>query len=83
MAKGSLGWRHRFGTTVPSAQPAFASNGVPFVVHGTPIARDAAALELGVDGEVWRNARLGVAYTGELASRSQDHGIDASFQSRF
>jgi len=67
----------------PTAQLNFASGTTPFVVAGVPIARDAAAVELGLEGRVWRNAVLGIAYTGQLAEHSDDHGINANFVQRF
>jgi len=83
VAKGSVGWRHAFGTVTPTAGLSFASGATPFVVAGVPIARDAAAVELGIEGRVWRNATLGLAYTGQIASQADDHGVNASFIQRF
>ncbi|MBX9847580.1 MAG: autotransporter domain-containing protein [Xanthobacteraceae bacterium] len=82
-AKASAAWRHAFGTVTPVAQLGFASGTTPFVVAGTPIARDAAALELGLEGAVARGGTLGVAYTGQIASRADDHGITANYVQRF
>jgi fibronectin-binding autotransporter adhesin len=82
-AKGSAGWRRAFGTITPNAQVAFSSNMVPFTVIGVPIARDAAALELGLDGRLSPNAELAVAYSGQLASHAADHGINANYRRRF
>ena len=83
VAKGSVAWRHAFGAVTPTAQVAFASTGTPFVVAGVPIARNAAAIELGLDGRLASNSTIGVAYTGQLASGSHDHGIKGSFVQRF
>jgi outer membrane autotransporter protein len=83
VGKVTVGWRHAFGTVTPTAQLAFASSGTPFVVAGVPIARDAAAVELGLDGRLWRNTTLGVAYSGQLAGNARDHGISARFVQRF
>jgi outer membrane autotransporter protein len=82
-AKGSLGWRHGFGTVTPTAQLALTSGTSSFVVAGVPIARDAATVELGLGGQVARNATLGVAYTGQIANNADDHGVNASYVQRF
>ncbi|MBX9826346.1 MAG: autotransporter domain-containing protein [Xanthobacteraceae bacterium] len=82
-AKASAAWRHAFGTVTPTAQLGFASGTTPFVVAGTPIARDAAALEFGLEGTVARGATLGVAYTGQVAGNADDHGITANYVQRF
>lgn len=83
VAKGSLGWRHAFGTVTPEATLAFASGGTSFVVAGVPIARDAATVELGLDGQIARDTVLGLDYSGSLASRAQDHAIKVSLVQRF
>lgn len=83
VAKGSIGWRHNLGTSVPTAQLSFASGSAPFIVAGVPIARDAAAIELGLEGTVWRNATLGIAYTGQIAGSADDHGVNANFVQKF
>ena len=82
-AKASAAWRHAFGTVTPTAQLGFASGTTPFVVAGTPIARDAAAIELGLEGSVARGATLGVAYIGQIAGHADDHGITANYVQRF
>ena len=47
-----LGWRHVFGDVTPTSTLAFASApSIPFAVAGAPIARDALAVEAGLD---WR-----------------------------
>ena len=81
--KSSLGWRHAFGTITPTTQLAFAAGGTPFVVAGLPIAKNAAAVELGVEGKIGRNAELSVAYAGQLASDAQDHGIKGIYTQKF
>ena len=83
VAKSSVGWRHAFGAVTPTAQLGFASGTTPFVVAGVPIARDAASVELGLEGRVWRGATLGLVYTGQIAGQADDHGVNASFVQRF
>lgn len=82
-AKAMIGWRHAYSTTTPTAELSFASGGSPFVVAGVPIARDAATIELGLEGSVARDTLVGVSYTGQLGGNSQQHGINARFVRRF
>jgi outer membrane autotransporter protein len=82
-AKASAAWRHAFGTVTPTAQLGFASGSTPFVVAGTPIARDAAAIELGLEGTLARGATLGIAYIGQVAGNADDHGVTANYIQRF
>ena len=53
------------------------------MVAGTPITRDAAALELGLEGAMARGATLGIAYNGQVAGHADDHGITANYVQRF
>jgi outer membrane autotransporter protein len=81
--KGSVGWQHAFGTITPTSTLAFVSTPGPFVVAGVPVARDAAALELGVDARFSQGTVISVEYTGQLASSLQDSGVTARFTQRF
>lgn len=55
----------------------------PFVIAGTPLARDNAVIEAGVDLVVSPAATLGLAYQGQLAAGAQDHGVRANLALRF
>ena len=81
-ARGSLGWRHAFGDTLPAATLAFAGSG-PFAITGVPIAQDAAVLDLGLDFNLTRNAVLGIAYGGQFGSGVTDQTVRANFSARF
>lgn len=80
--RGKLGWRHAFGDLTPVARLAFAG-GSAFSVEGLPIARDTLLLETGLDAAIGETARLGLSYTGAIASAVQDHGFSASVNIRF
>jgi outer membrane autotransporter protein len=80
--RGTLGWRHAFGDVVPAASLAFAG-GSPFTVAGTPIARDAAVIEAGLDLALSPAASLGLSYGGQLARGVSDHGLKGNFSWRF
>jgi outer membrane autotransporter protein len=69
--RGMAGWRHTFGTVTPTSTVAF-SGGSNFTVSGAPIARDAMALEAGVDFAVADNISAGLTYGGQLSSRTTD-----------
>ena len=69
--RGMAGWRHTFGTVTPTSTVAFAG-GNNFTVSGAPIARDAMALEAGVDFAVADNISAGLTYGGQISSRTTD-----------
>lgn len=82
IAKGSAGWRHAFGAVTPTSQLSF-SNAARFTVAGVPIAKDAAALELGLDGRITRHDTFGISYAGQIAGSAYDHGVSTHYVRRF
>jgi outer membrane autotransporter protein len=80
--RGAIGWRHAFGDDRPETGLAFAG-GSSFAIEGVPIARNAALLEAGLDVKVTENAKLGIAYQGQIASDAQEHGFNAKLGVRF
>jgi outer membrane autotransporter protein len=81
-ARGTLGWRHAFGDVTPELTFALSGD-VPFTIAGVPIARDAAVVEAGLDIAVSADARLGIAYSGQIAGDAEDHGVRGNFVLRF
>lgn len=81
-ASGSLGWRHAFGSTTPSAALAFAGS-APFSVAGAPIARDAAVVEAGLSSTLGENLALGISYTGQFGSGLQSQGVRGNLSLKF
>ncbi|WP_170182053.1 autotransporter outer membrane beta-barrel domain-containing protein [Phreatobacter stygius] len=81
-ARGTLGWRHAFGDTVPAARLAFAG-GTPFGITGVPIARNAAVVEAGLDFNLTPAATLGFTYGGQFGSGLIDQTAKANFNVRF
>ncbi|WP_186291825.1 autotransporter domain-containing protein [Ancylobacter moscoviensis] len=81
-ARGMLGWRHAFGDVTPELTFALSGD-IPFSIAGVPIARDAAVVEAGLDIAVGTDARLGIAYSGQLAGNAEDHGIRGNFVLKF
>ncbi|EKF16838.1 autotransporter outer membrane beta-barrel domain-containing protein [Nitratireductor pacificus] len=74
---GGIGWQHAFGDTEPTAQMQFAG-GDAFTIAGIPVARNALALDL--DAQVALNpaTRIGLSYSGRIASGARDHALKAT-----
>jgi fibronectin-binding autotransporter adhesin len=81
-AKGTLGWQHAFGGTVPNARFSLAG-GRSFDIEGTPIARDAALVEAGLNFKVAPQANLGITYAGKFGGHANDQSVRASFAMKF
>ncbi|MCJ2033928.1 autotransporter domain-containing protein [Methylobacterium sp. J-068] len=79
---GLAGYRRAYGDVVPKALLSFGT-GPSFLTAGTPISRDALVAEAGLDVRVGRDATLGVAYTGQVGERAQDHAVKGNFTYRF
>lgn len=80
--QATLGWRHAFGDVVPQSTMAF-DGGQAFTVAGTPIARNAALAELGVDVAVSRSATLGLNYSGQYGGGNREHAGAVSVRWRY
>jgi outer membrane autotransporter protein len=80
--RASAAWQHAFGDVTPTAALAF-SGGAPFTVAGVPIACDAAVVEAGADIALSRQAMIGVFYSGQVASRAQDHAVNVKLSWQF
>ncbi len=72
--RAGLAWRYAGKDLTPRARLAF-QGGPNFTVQGAPIARSSAQADLGADLAIHRKAMLGLAYTGEFASSSQQHTV--------
>jgi subtilase-type serine protease len=68
----SLAWRHASGDLRPQATMSF-SEGSPYTVSGTPIARDAAVLGVGLGMQIGRRALLSLSYAGEFGRGATEH----------
>ena len=82
-AHGLLGYRRAFGDVVPTALLAFGATGPAFLSAGLPIDRDALVAEAGLDLRVSAAATLGIAYTGQIGTRAEDHAVKGNFTYRF
>jgi subtilase-type serine protease len=81
-ARGTLGWRHAYGTVNPTSTQSFAG-GDSFSVEGVPIGRDAAVIEAGLDFNASKNLTLGVSYSGQIGSGTQDNSAQAKLTWKF
>lgn len=75
--------RPAFGDVTPLSTMRFAGGGNAFTVAGTPIARDAALIEAGLDLGLSPDATFGLSYAGQIASGAQDHGFKVNLNVRF
>jgi len=81
-AHATLGWRHAFGDVDAATRLAFAA-GSPVTVAGLPLARNALAVDAGLDLPVGKNASFSLSYSGQIAHRTVDSGFRDSFIWRF
>jgi outer membrane autotransporter protein len=80
--RGMLGWRRAFGDVIPQSSHAFSA-GDAFTIAATPITRDAAVIEAGLDLNFTPEATLGFSYNGQIASDAHDHGFTAQLGVKF
>ena len=81
---GMIGWQHVYGGPTPNATFAFASApSTAFSIAGAPIARDALALEFGLDRRLTSNIKLSVYYSGLLSSSASENGVKAKLEATF
>ncbi|UYO95202.1 autotransporter outer membrane beta-barrel domain-containing protein [Pollutimonas sp. M17] len=68
-----LGWRHASGDVASARTMSFIQgNGAAFTVAGSPIAKNAAVVDLGAEMSVGRNAAMGLGYSGQFGQGSTD-----------
>ncbi|WP_238250327.1 autotransporter outer membrane beta-barrel domain-containing protein, partial [Methylobacterium persicinum] len=83
MAHGFVGWRRAFGDVVPRALVGFGGGATPFAVAGTPIDRNAAVAEFGLDYRASAAMTLGVSYSAQVGSRASDQSVKGRLEYRF
>jgi len=83
IARGGIGWRHAFGDVDISTRNAFVTGGDAFTVSGTPIDKDTALLEAGLDFVITPQTTLGISYSGQVGSDAYQHGGNARFSVKF
>ncbi|CAA2154511.1 Extracellular serine protease [Methylobacterium brachiatum] len=82
LARGLVGYRRAFGDVVPRALVAF-EGGRAFQTAGVPLARDAVVASAGIEARVATGLTLGLAYTGQVGERAQDHAMRGSLNLRW
>lgn len=78
----TVGWRQAYGDVDPETTMAFQGSQT-FTVTGTPIARDAAVIELGVDAAVTRRTTVGLNYGGQFGSSTRQNAGSLNLRYRF
>ncbi|MBK3402140.1 autotransporter domain-containing protein [Methylorubrum populi] len=81
-AHGLVGYRRAFGDVIPTALLAF-QGGASFVSAGLPIDRDVLVASAGLDLRLSASTTLGLAYTGQVGARAQDHAVKGGFTYRW
>ncbi len=76
MLSATVGWRHAFEDVTPEADLSFAG-GNSFEIAGTPIDRDALALQAGIEMRVGENSSFAVTYSGQIGDDAEDHAASA------
>ncbi len=80
--RAMVGWRHAFGTSVPTSTHSFLRS-QPFTVNGLPVAKDVGVLEAGVETQLRPNLKLSVSFAGQYGKRVNDNGMKASLDWKF
>ncbi|MGP4727589.1 autotransporter outer membrane beta-barrel domain-containing protein [Agrobacterium deltaense] len=80
--RGMSGWRHAAGDTVPLTTHTFAGSG-GFTVAGIPVARNAFIFAAGLDYDLNPSSTLVIAYSGQIAEGTQQHGVKAMLSVKF
>ncbi|MBR8657625.1 autotransporter domain-containing protein, partial [Achromobacter sp. Marseille-Q0513] len=70
--RATLGWRHAMGDVKPERTLAFSA-GPNYTVSGTPLARNAAVVELGAEVGISKNAAIGLSYQGQYGNGNRDN----------
>jgi outer membrane autotransporter protein len=80
---GMLGWRHAYGDTTLESRLRFSDGSAAFTVAGTPIARNAALIEVGADLGITDRFTLGLSYAGQIAPDARENTVRAEARLRF
>lgn len=79
----STGWRHAFGDRTPFTDLQFGAGTQVFGISGAPIAKNAAALQAGIEANLATDLSLGLSYSGQIGRNVQDHGVKGNLTWRF
>ncbi len=81
-ARADIGWRHAYGDVDSESSARFTGSDI-FTVGGTPVAKDVATLEAGLDFNLLPSTVLGVAYTGQFAKDVKQNGFNVKLAVSF
>lgn len=82
VSRGTIGWMHAFGDLIPTSSARFAT-GDSFSVTSTPIDRNSALIEAGLDFQLSPTATIGISYIGQFGSNSYENGANAKLRIKF
>ena len=82
-AQGSLAWQHGFGGVRSLAALSFNAGSTPFVVEGTALSKDAAALSLALVWDPSASVRVSLGYDGLIGDNGNNHTGRATVAFRF
>ncbi|MGC1301318.1 MAG: autotransporter domain-containing protein [Caulobacteraceae bacterium] len=80
---GMVGWRHDFGGVTPTNTASFTAGGDAFTVSAVPLARDAAAVEVGLEMKAREDLDIGLTYGGQFGDGTSDQSIKGNLVLRF
>ncbi len=78
----AAGWRHAFDDGLPVVATSFTGSS-PFLIAGTPVARDALSADIGLGVALSSRARLDLSYIGDVTSDAETHYGRATLSWRF
>lgn len=78
-----LGWRHTFGDIDSQTRQSFLAGGDAFSVQGTALDRNSLLLDVGFDVGVSARHTVGIGYSGQMGSNTQNHALIAQWQMAF
>lgn len=83
--EGALSWQHASGDTHASMRQHFRDDIHRATLHakGTPVHRQAWQLQLGLQADISKHAKLGIHYTGHHARQYRDHGVQLGLAARW
>ena len=79
----AIAWQHAFGGLHPGQTVTFTATSQSFLTLGTPIDRDAATAQLGLDVLLSPSARIGIGYEGVISENVQSHSVNANLDWSF
>ncbi|WP_185969753.1 autotransporter outer membrane beta-barrel domain-containing protein [Rhizobium straminoryzae] len=79
---GMIGWQHAMRDVTPETTFTMTS-GASFESPGVPVAKDALALDFGVDVALTEQSALRASYSGQFADNSRNHAVKLGLDVRF